>query len=74
MNLALGDVEQANSPWQALLAHDAVLDMAAKFYLETVRTVFQEFRLARGTWQVQGQVVRPQDIRSTAMLTIEGRT
>jgi len=40
--------------------------------LETVQTVFQEFRLARGNWCVRGLPVRPQDIRTTALLTIEG--
>jgi poly(3-hydroxybutyrate) depolymerase len=45
--------------------------------LETINTVFQEFKLVRGTWYVksdQGQLelVRPQDIRGTALLTVEG--
>ncbi|MEM5277581.1 polyhydroxyalkanoate depolymerase [Cupriavidus taiwanensis] len=70
--LARGDAELANSHWQALLDYSAVLDMAADFYLDTVRTVFQEFQMAFGSWQVRGQAVRPQDIRSTALLTIEG--
>ena len=38
----------------------------------SVQIVFQEFRLARGNWSVRGQSVRPQDIRTTALLTIEG--
>ncbi|MEM5433292.1 polyhydroxyalkanoate depolymerase [Cupriavidus oxalaticus] len=29
-------------------------------------------RAAFGTWQVPGQAVRPQDIRSSVLLTIEG--
>ncbi|CAN7759917.1 polyhydroxyalkanoate depolymerase [Cupriavidus necator] len=71
-NLARGDAERTNVHWQALLDYSAVLDMAAEFYLDTVRTVFQEFQIAFGTWQVRGQAVRPQDIRSTTLLTIEG--
>lgn len=71
-NLARGDAERTNVHWQALLDYSAVLDMAAEFYLDTVRTVFQEFQIAFGTWHVRGQAVRPQDIRSTALLTIEG--
>ncbi|MFS8981086.1 polyhydroxyalkanoate depolymerase [Cupriavidus necator] len=46
--------------------------MAAEFYLDTVQIVFQEFRLALGDWRVRGEPVRPQDIRTTALLTIEG--
>lgn len=53
--------------------YNAVLDMPAEFYLETVRVVFQESALANGTWQVQGKPVRPQDIRKVALLTIEGQ-
>ncbi|HEY5800355.1 MAG TPA: polyhydroxyalkanoate depolymerase, partial [Burkholderiaceae bacterium] len=36
------------------------------------KTVFQEFRLPKGTWEVGGQLVRPQDIKNVALLTIEG--
>jgi poly(3-hydroxybutyrate) depolymerase len=46
--------------------------MAAEYYLETIRVVFQEFRLAEGTWDVEGERVRPQDIKHTALMTIEG--
>jgi poly(3-hydroxybutyrate) depolymerase len=52
--------------------YNAVLDMAAEYYLETIRVVFQEFRLAEGTWEIEGEPVRPQDIRHTALFTIEG--
>jgi poly(3-hydroxybutyrate) depolymerase len=57
--------------------YNAVLDMDADYYLETIATVFQDFKLVNGTWDVrspEGQVerVRPQDIRATALLTIEG--
>jgi poly(3-hydroxybutyrate) depolymerase len=49
-----------------------VLDMPAEFYLDTIRVVFQDFSLVNGTWQVQGELVKPQDIKTTALLTIEG--
>jgi poly(3-hydroxybutyrate) depolymerase len=52
--------------------YNAVLDMDAAYYLETVRTVFQEFALARGTWDVRGERVRPAAIRDTALFTVEG--
>jgi poly(3-hydroxybutyrate) depolymerase len=50
----------------------AVLDMDADYYLETVRVVFQEHALPRGTWKVRGEAVRPGDIRNVALFTIEG--
>ncbi len=52
--------------------YNAVLDMDAAYYLDTVKTVFQELSLARGTWDVDGERVRPEAIRQTALLTIEG--
>lgn len=52
--------------------YNAVLDIPAEFYLETVKIVFQEARLMTGTWEVEGKPVRPQDIEDVALLTIEG--
>jgi poly(3-hydroxybutyrate) depolymerase len=50
----------------------AVADLPAEFYLETVRNVFQEFRLARGTLEYRGEQVDPGLITKTAILTVEG--
>lgn len=52
--------------------YNSVLDMDAAYYLETVRLVFQEFALARGTWTIDGQLVAPAAISRTALFTIEG--
>ena len=52
--------------------YNAVLDMPAEYYLDTIHTVFQDYSLVNGTWQVHGKPVRPQDIRTTALLTVEG--
>ncbi len=57
--------------------YNAVLDMDADYYLETIRVVFQEFALVNGTWDVisqEGELerVRPEDIKTTAHFTIEG--
>jgi poly(3-hydroxybutyrate) depolymerase len=46
--------------------------MPAEYYLDTIKTVFQDFALVNGTWEVNGQQVRPQDIKTSALLTIEG--
>ena len=50
----------------------AVLDMTAEFYLETVRYVFQEYRLPLGTLTWHGNPVNPRAIRRTTLLTVEG--
>jgi poly(3-hydroxybutyrate) depolymerase len=57
--------------------YNAVLDMDADYYLDTIKTVFQEFKLINGTWDVKSvdgklERVRPQDIRTTVLLTVEG--
>ena len=50
----------------------AVADLAADFYLETVRLVFQEHALPRGELFFRGRRVNPAAIRRTALLTVEG--
>jgi poly(3-hydroxybutyrate) depolymerase len=52
--------------------YNAILDMPAQFYLDTIEAVFQQCRLARGTWEIGGKPVRPQDIKTVALFTIEG--
>jgi poly(3-hydroxybutyrate) depolymerase len=72
LDLVRGDEESAESHRQFYDEYNAVLDMPAEYYLDTIRTVFQDFALVNGTWEVHGRPVRPQDIRSTALLTVEG--
>ncbi|MCM3170531.1 polyhydroxyalkanoate depolymerase, partial [Peribacillus frigoritolerans] len=71
-SLLRGDEDDAEAHRRFYDEYNAVLDMAAEYYLETIRVVFQEFRLAEGTWDVEGERVRPQDIKRTALMTIEG--
>ena len=76
-DLIKGDNSSIDSHREFYDEYNAVLDMDADYYLETITTVFQDFKLVRGTWEVknpQGQLelVRPQDIRTTALLTVEG--
>lgn len=76
-HLIAGDDTSAEAHRQFYDEYNAVLDMDADYYLETIRVVFQEFRLVNGTWDVRNpegglERVRPQDIRTTAHFTIEG--
>ncbi|MEJ8815436.1 polyhydroxyalkanoate depolymerase [Variovorax ureilyticus] len=76
-NLIKGDDASAEAHRTFYDEYNAVLDMDADYYLETIRTVFQEFDLVNGTWEVKSpegtqELVRPQDIHSTGLLTIEG--
>jgi len=71
-HLINGDDDSAEAHRQFYDEYNAVLDMPAEYYLDTIKTVFQDFALVNGTWQVNGQLVRPQDIQTTALLTVEG--
>ncbi|KAG0162953.1 hypothetical protein DFQ30_000970 [Apophysomyces sp. BC1015] len=71
-DLLRGDEDDADTHRRFYDEYNAVQDMAAEYYLETIRIVFQEFRLAEGTWVVNGEPVRPRDITNTALFTIEG--
>ncbi len=72
LDLIRGDDSNADSHRQFYDEYNAVLDMPAEYYLDTIKTVFQDFALVNGTWVVRGEPVRPQDIKDTALLTIEG--
>jgi poly(3-hydroxybutyrate) depolymerase len=72
MHLREGDNESAEEHRKFYDEYNAVLDMPAEYYLETIKTVFQEFRLPMGTWEIGEKLVRPQDIKNVALLTIEG--
>jgi polyhydroxyalkanoate depolymerase len=50
----------------------AVADLPAEFYLETVKSVFQEYDLPKGTLKFRDRWVKPAAIRRTALLTVEG--
>lgn len=72
LDLVRGDDDSAESHRQFYDEYNAVLDMPAEYYLDTIKTVFQDYSLVNGTWKVNGQLVRPQDIQGTALLTVEG--
>ncbi len=57
--------------------YNAVLDMDADYYLETIKVVFQDFSLVNGTWDVKSpsgkmERVNPGSIKTTALLSVEG--
>jgi poly(3-hydroxybutyrate) depolymerase len=77
LDLVRGDGDSAESHRQFYDEYNAVLDMPAEYYLDTIKTVFQEFALVNGTWMVRNpkgkaELVKPADIKTTALLTVEG--
>ncbi|MGD9773230.1 polyhydroxyalkanoate depolymerase [Diaphorobacter sp.] len=76
-DLIQGDDASAEAHRKFYDEYNAVLDMDAHYYLETIKTVFQDYSLVNGTWDVlspegKPERVRPQDITGTALMTIEG--
>jgi len=72
LDLVRGDDDSAEGHRTFYDEYNAVLDMPAEYYLDTIKTVFQDFALVNGTWQIEGHYVRPQDITASALLTVEG--
>ena len=50
----------------------AVLDLDADFYLETVKTVFQDYTLAKNELTYRGRPIDMRSVRKTALMTVEG--
>ena len=71
-DLLKGDLEDAEAHRRFYDEYNAVLDMPAEYYLDTIRTVFQEHLLPRGLWDVAGERVDPSRIRGCALMTVEG--
>lgn len=76
-DLIKGDDDATEAHRKFYDEYNAVLDMDADYYLDTIKTVFQEFKLVKGTWDVisaKGKVERvtPSDIKTTAVMTVEG--
>ncbi len=65
----LREIEAHNTFYDEYLA---VMDLPAEFFLETVFSIFQRHDLPRGQMQYRGRTVRPEAIRNTAILTVEG--
>ena len=76
-NLIKGDDASTEAHRKFYDEYNAVLDMDADYYLETIKTVFQDFKLVNGTWDVMSpegvlERVKPGDIKTTAVMTVEG--
>jgi len=75
-HLVQGDGESAEGHRQFYNEYNAVLDMDADYYLDTIKMVFQEHALPTGTWVTSkalgSRKVEPAAIKKTSLFTIEG--
>ena len=72
LDLMKGDLDDVEAHRRFYDEYNAVIDLPAEYYLDTIRIVFQQHSLPEGTWDVHGKRVRPQDIRNVALFTVEG--
>ncbi len=71
-HLVRGDGDSAAAHRAFYDEYLAVMDLTAEFYLQTVDRVFQHHALPKGEFRHRDRLVRPEKIRDTACMTIEG--
>jgi len=67
-----GDGDSVEKHRQFYDEYLSVMDLTEEFYLQTIRDVFQDHKLARGKMTVRGRLVRPEVITDVGLLTVEG--
>jgi poly(3-hydroxybutyrate) depolymerase len=71
-HLIEGDLDSAEAHRKFYDEYNAVMDLPAEYYLDTIRMVFQEHQLPLGKMISLGRPVKPKTITKTALFTIEG--
>ncbi|MCW9002267.1 MAG: polyhydroxyalkanoate depolymerase [Rhodospirillales bacterium] len=71
-HLIEGDGDSADGHREFYDEYLAVMDLPAEYYLETVKNVFQEHVLPKGTMTWRNRKVNPAAITQTALMTVEG--
>ncbi|MDX2102941.1 MAG: polyhydroxyalkanoate depolymerase [Alphaproteobacteria bacterium] len=71
-HLVEGDEEEAEKKKSFYQEYLAVMDLPAEFYLQTVKTVFQDHALPQNAMVARWQPVLPDRITRTAILCVEG--
>ena len=72
-HLVKGDGDSADRHRTFYAEYNAVMDLTAEYYLQTIETVFQKQALAKGEMMYRGKhLIRPELITQTALMTVEG--
>ena len=71
-HLVEGDEEEAEKKRSFYEEYLAVMDLPAEFYLQTVKTVFQDHALPKGEMTSRWHPVNPERIVRTAIMCVEG--
>jgi len=71
-HLVEGDGESADQHRKFYDEYLSVMDLPAEYYLQTVKTVFQDHALPKGEMMWRDRLIDPADITKTALMTVEG--
>lgn len=71
-HLVEGDGDSAEAHRKFYNEYLSVMDLPAEFYLQTIKTAFQDHSLPKGAMTSRGRKVDPRAITKTALLTVEG--
>jgi len=71
-DLVRGDGDSADQHREFYDEYLSVMDLPAEFYLDTVKTVFQDHSLPKGEMAYGDRLVKPACIGKTALMTVEG--
>jgi poly(3-hydroxybutyrate) depolymerase len=71
-HLVEGDGDGAEAHRRFYDEYLSVMDLPAEYYLQTIKTVFQDHALPEGTMTHRGRRVDLTAIKKTALMTVEG--
>jgi poly(3-hydroxybutyrate) depolymerase len=71
-DLVRGDGDSVDQHKKFYDEYLSVMDLPADFFLETVKTVFQDHALPKGKMRYRDRLVKPACISKTALMTVEG--
>lgn len=71
-NLVKGDCDSVKQHRDFYDEYLAVMDLPAEFYLQTVKTVFQDHAIPNRTFKHRGELIDCSAIKRTTLMTIEG--
>lgn len=71
-HLIEGDCDSVQQHRKFYEEYMSVMDLPAEFFLQTVKTVFQDHALPEGTMTHRGMAIDCRAIRKTALMTVEG--
>ncbi len=72
LNLVRGDGDAAEVHRKFYDEYFSAMDVTAEFYLQTLERVYQNCDLPNGSFRWQDRLVKPETIKRTALLTVEG--